>query len=200
MPAQTLFGDGWAPGQTASLLAKGALSLPAFLSRSESTNSCNAADCWIPGYTPGQRTTCWRRRHARRGVLSRPGQDPDRITTQNSRNTGDFGPARSVASRSRTSSISISTFTGGHFDWDAELAIPSRAVPPPPRPVRSARLDELMAPDWSTTSAYRRDSRFHPGGAHGHQTTHAASPQAKEAQVADINLRGLRGQAQPRRL
>jgi len=54
-------------------------------------------------------------------------------------------------------------YNGAQLDWDAELAIPSRAV----EPLRLGHFGQLgwttwMAPDWATTEAYRRDARFHP--------------------------------------
>jgi type VI secretion system protein ImpH len=54
-------------------------------------------------------------------------------------------------------------YNGAQLDWDTELAIPSGAV----EPVRLGRFGQLgwtswMAPDWTTTEAYRRDARFHP--------------------------------------
>ena len=54
-------------------------------------------------------------------------------------------------------------YNGAQLDWDAELAIPSGAV----EPIRLGRFGQLgwttwMAPDWTTTEAYRRDARFHP--------------------------------------
>jgi type VI secretion system protein ImpH len=54
-------------------------------------------------------------------------------------------------------------YNGAQLDWDAELAIPSRAV----KPLRLGQFGQLgwtswMAPDWSTTQAYRHDARFHP--------------------------------------
>ena len=52
---------------------------------------------------------------------------------------------------------------GAQLDWDTELAIPSGAV----EPIRLGQFGQLgwtswMAPDWTTTEAYRRDARFHP--------------------------------------
>jgi type VI secretion system protein ImpH len=54
-------------------------------------------------------------------------------------------------------------FNGAQLDWDTELAIPSGAV----EPIRLGQFGQLgwttwMAPDWTTTEAYRRDARFHP--------------------------------------
>jgi type VI secretion system protein ImpH len=54
-------------------------------------------------------------------------------------------------------------YNGAQLDWDAELAIPSSAV----EPIRLGQFGQLgwttwMAPDWTTTEAYRRDARFHP--------------------------------------
>jgi type VI secretion system protein ImpH len=54
-------------------------------------------------------------------------------------------------------------YNGAQLDWDAELAIPSGAV----EPMRLGQFGQLgwttwMAPDWTTTDAYRRDARFHP--------------------------------------
>jgi type VI secretion system protein ImpH len=54
-------------------------------------------------------------------------------------------------------------YNGAQLDWDVELAIPSGAV----EPVHLGRFGQLgwtswMAPDWTTTEAYRRDARFHP--------------------------------------
>jgi type VI secretion system protein ImpH len=54
-------------------------------------------------------------------------------------------------------------YNGAQLDWDAELAIPSGAV----EPIRLGHFGQLgwttwMAPDWTTTEAYRRDARFHP--------------------------------------
>jgi type VI secretion system protein ImpH len=54
-------------------------------------------------------------------------------------------------------------YNGAQLDWDTELAIPSGAV----EPMRLGHFGQLgwtswMAPDWTTTEAYRRDARFHP--------------------------------------
>ena len=54
-------------------------------------------------------------------------------------------------------------YNGAQLDWDAELAIPAGAV----EPIRLGHFGQLgwttwMAPDWTTTEAYRRDARFHP--------------------------------------
>lgn len=54
-------------------------------------------------------------------------------------------------------------YNGAQLDWDTELAIRSGAV----EPMRLGRFGQLgwtswMAPDWTTTEAYRRDARFHP--------------------------------------
>ena len=54
-------------------------------------------------------------------------------------------------------------YNGAQLDWDTELAIPSGAV----EPIRLGQFGQLgwttwMAPDWTTTEAYRRDARFHP--------------------------------------
>ena len=54
-------------------------------------------------------------------------------------------------------------YNGAELDWDTELAIPSGAV----EPLRLGHFGQLgwtswMAPDWTTTEAYRRDARFHP--------------------------------------
>jgi type VI secretion system protein ImpH len=57
----------------------------------------------------------------------------------------------------------VYSFNGAQLDWDTELAIPSGAV----EPIRLGHFGQLgwttwMAPDWTTTEAYRRDARFHP--------------------------------------
>jgi type VI secretion system protein ImpH len=54
-------------------------------------------------------------------------------------------------------------YNGDQLDWDVELAIPPGAV----QPIRLGQFGQLgwtswMAPDWTTTEAYRRDARFHP--------------------------------------
>ena len=54
-------------------------------------------------------------------------------------------------------------YNGAQLDWDTELAIPSGAV----EPIRLGQFGQLgwttwMAPDWTTTEAYRRDARFNP--------------------------------------
>jgi len=54
-------------------------------------------------------------------------------------------------------------YNGAQLDWDAELAIPSKAV----QPIRLGHFGQLgwttwMAPDWTTKDDYRRDARFHP--------------------------------------
>src|SRR5882757_420908 len=54
-------------------------------------------------------------------------------------------------------------YNGAQLDWDTELAIPSGAV----EPIRLGQFGQLgwttwMAPDWTTTEAYRRDARYHP--------------------------------------
>jgi type VI secretion system protein ImpH len=54
-------------------------------------------------------------------------------------------------------------YNGDQLDWDTELAIPSGVV----EPTRLGQFGQLgwttwMAPDWTTTEAYRRDARFHP--------------------------------------
>ena len=57
----------------------------------------------------------------------------------------------------------VYAYNGAQLDWDAELAIPPGAV----EPIRLGHFGQLgwttwMAPDWTTTEAYRRDARFHP--------------------------------------
>ena len=54
-------------------------------------------------------------------------------------------------------------YNGEQLDWDAELAIPAGAA----EPIRIGRFGQLgwttwMAPNWTSTEAYRRDARFHP--------------------------------------
>jgi type VI secretion system protein ImpH len=54
-------------------------------------------------------------------------------------------------------------YNGEQLDWDVELAIPSGAA----APIRLGRFGQLgwtswMAPNWTSTEAYRRDARFHP--------------------------------------
>jgi len=54
-------------------------------------------------------------------------------------------------------------YNGEQLDWDVELAIPSGAA----EPIRIGRFGQLgwttwMAPNWTSTEAYRRDARFHP--------------------------------------
>jgi type VI secretion system protein ImpH len=54
-------------------------------------------------------------------------------------------------------------YNGEQLDWDAELAIPSGAT----EPIRMGKFGQLgwtswMAPNWTSTDAYRRDARFHP--------------------------------------
>ena len=54
-------------------------------------------------------------------------------------------------------------YNGEQLEWDAELAIPSGAA----EPIRLGRFGQLgwtswMAPNWTSSEAYRRDARFHP--------------------------------------
>ena len=54
-------------------------------------------------------------------------------------------------------------YNGEQLDWDVELAITSGAA----EPVRLSQFGQLgwttwMAPNWSSTEAYRKDARFHP--------------------------------------
>jgi type VI secretion system protein ImpH len=54
-------------------------------------------------------------------------------------------------------------YNGEQLDWDTELAIPAGAA----EPIRLGRFGQLgwtswMAPNWTSTEAYRRDARFHP--------------------------------------
>jgi len=54
-------------------------------------------------------------------------------------------------------------YNGEQLDWDAELAIPSGAT----EPVKLGRFGQLgwtswMAPNWTSSEAYRSDARFHP--------------------------------------
>ena len=54
-------------------------------------------------------------------------------------------------------------YNGEQLDWDVELAIPSGAA----EPIRVGKFGQLgwttwMAPNWTSTEAYRRDARFHP--------------------------------------
>jgi type VI secretion system protein ImpH len=54
-------------------------------------------------------------------------------------------------------------YNGEQLDWDVELAIPSGAA----EPTRLGRFGQLgwtswMAPNWTSSEAYRRDARFHP--------------------------------------
>jgi type VI secretion system protein ImpH len=54
-------------------------------------------------------------------------------------------------------------YNGEQLDWDTELAIPSGAA----EPVRLGRFGQLgwtswMAPNWTSSDAYRNDARFHP--------------------------------------
>jgi type VI secretion system protein ImpH len=54
-------------------------------------------------------------------------------------------------------------YNGEQLDWDAELAIPSGAA----EPIKLGRFGQLgwtswMAPNWTSSEAYRRDARFHP--------------------------------------
>jgi type VI secretion system protein ImpH len=61
-------------------------------------------------------------------------------------------------------------YNGEQLDWDAELAIPSGAA----EPIRLGRFGQLgwtswMAPNWTSSEAYRRDARFHPAERMGHK-------------------------------
>jgi type VI secretion system protein ImpH len=54
-------------------------------------------------------------------------------------------------------------YNGEQLDWDVELAIPAGAA----EPARIGSFGQLgwttwMAPNWTSTEAYRRDARFHP--------------------------------------
>ena len=54
-------------------------------------------------------------------------------------------------------------YNGEQLDWDAELAITSGAA----EPARLGQFGQLgwttwMAPNWTSTEAYRKDARFHP--------------------------------------
>jgi type VI secretion system protein ImpH len=54
-------------------------------------------------------------------------------------------------------------YNGEQLDWDVELAIPSGAA----EPIRIGKFGQLgwttwMAPNWTSTEAYRSDARFHP--------------------------------------
>ena len=54
-------------------------------------------------------------------------------------------------------------YNGEQLEWDAELAIPSGAA----EPITLGRFGQLgwtswMAPNWTSSEAYRRDARFHP--------------------------------------
>ena len=54
-------------------------------------------------------------------------------------------------------------YSGEQLEYDAELAIPAGAA----EPIRLGRFGQLgwttwMAPNWTSSDAYRRDARFHP--------------------------------------
>jgi len=54
-------------------------------------------------------------------------------------------------------------YNGEQLDWDVELAIPAGAA----EPVRLGTFGQLgwtswMAPNWTSTEAYRQDAKFHP--------------------------------------
>jgi type VI secretion system protein ImpH len=54
-------------------------------------------------------------------------------------------------------------YSGEQLEYDAELAIPAGAA----EPIRLGRFGQLgwttwMAPNWTSSEAYRRDARFHP--------------------------------------
>jgi type VI secretion system protein ImpH len=63
-------------------------------------------------------------------------------------------------------------YNGEQLDWDAELALPAGAA----EPIRIGRFGQLgwttwMAPNWTSTEAYRRDARFHPAERMRHKRT-----------------------------
>jgi len=63
-------------------------------------------------------------------------------------------------------------YNGEQLDWDAELALPAGAA----EPIRIGRFGQLgwttwMAPNWTSTEAYRRDARFHPADRVRHKRT-----------------------------
>jgi type VI secretion system protein ImpH len=72
-------------------------------------------------------------------------------------------------------------YNGEQLDWDTELAIPSGAA----EPIRIGKFGQLgwttwMAPNWTSTEAYRRDARFHPAERMRHRRTSKAAEARRE--------------------
>jgi type VI secretion system protein ImpH len=72
-------------------------------------------------------------------------------------------------------------YNGEQLDWDAELAIPAGAA----EPIRVGRFGQLgwttwMAPNWTSTEAYRRDARFHPAERMRHKRSRKSKATGRE--------------------
>ena len=72
-------------------------------------------------------------------------------------------------------------YNGEQLDWDTELAIPAGAA----EPIRIGRFGQLgwttwMAPNWTSTEAYRRDARFHPAERMRHERALARARKTEE--------------------
>jgi type VI secretion system protein ImpH len=71
-------------------------------------------------------------------------------------------------------------YNGEQLEWDVELAIPAGCA----EPIRVGQFGQLgwtswMAPNWTSTEAFRRDARFHPAERMRHKRELEAKGQRK---------------------
>ena len=129
---------------------------------------------------------------ARPRRLQRTGQDQDPdLHAQASRNTSDFCRPAISASRWRISCSSTTAISSiGTPNW--------RFLAGAVEPMRLGHFGQLgwttwMAPNWTTTEAYRRDARFHPAERMEQQERKCGKPAVREAAMADISLEAVAG-------